>query len=289
MRDALFTNSAEALEYLNDIARCDDSDIDVFEASLALALQEHPGKSIDQYRQHLEKMVMQTQRKYDSLMADNGLPDAADTRILALRHVMTRVNGYAGDAVHYDDIQNADIIRTIDRRLGMPITIAIMAMALAQRLGWALYGLNFPGHFLVRFDAEKGRRIILDPFHLFAEVDAAQMRKLLKENLGIEAELSSEFYEAAEHRDILIRLQNNIKFRLIEAEDYVKALACVQIMKCFAPQEHRLYFDEGILLSRLNQPSAAVTALRQYLEHAPNAKDKIQVLSIINELTAMMH
>lgn len=289
MLEAHFTDAPTALEYLKALGHVADEDIDIFEAALALALQEHPGKSADQYRQHIIKLAAQLREKYSALIEEDGLPEGAETRILALRAVMTRLQGYAGDAVHYDDIQNADIIRCIDRRLGMPITLSIVAIAAALKAGWPVCGLNFPGHFLIRFDGEKGKRYILDAFNLYEEVDAASMRKLLKEHLGAAAELSAAYYEAASAREILIRLQNNIKFRLIEAEDYKGALACVEMMKLFAPQEHRLFFDEGILLSRLERPAAAIDALRAYLDKAPNAKDKMQVLAIINELTASMN
>jgi regulator of sirC expression with transglutaminase-like and TPR domain len=289
MRDAYFIDAPTALEYLKELGSAADEEIDIFEAALALALQEHPGKSADQYRQHIVKLAAQLREKYADLIEEDGLPEGAETRILALRAVMTRLQGYAGDSVHYDDIQNADIIRCIDRRLGMPITLSIVAIAAALKAGWPVCGLNFPGHFLIRFDGEKGKRFILDAFNLFAEVDAASMRQLLKANLGQSAELSAAYYEAASAREILIRLQNNIKFRLIEAEDYTGALACVEVMKLFAPEEYRLLFDEGILLSRLERPSAAIEALRAYLDKTPNAKDKMQVLSIINELTASMN
>jgi regulator of sirC expression with transglutaminase-like and TPR domain len=287
--DTGFTDINGATAYLKKIGELPADQIDLFEGALALALQEHPGKSTDQYRQHIAKISAQLIEKYNELHKEEGLPEGAETQILALRHVMTRVQGYAGDSVQYDDIQNADIIRCIDRRLGMPITIGIIAIAAALKANWPVHGLNFPGHFLLRFDGERGARYILDAFNLFEEVDAASMRKLLKESLGDGAELSAQFYESANARDILIRLQNNIKFRLIEAEDYRAALACVELMKLFAPEEHRLLFDQGILLSKLERPVEAIDVFRLYLDSVPNAKDKMQVLSIINELNGQIN
>lgn len=289
MYEAAFQDAAAALAYLDDVGGRQDVDIDIFEAALALALQEHPGKSVDQYRQHLNKLEDTGQTHLAYAMKEHDLPDGLEAQLMALRHTMNRVNGYAGDPLHYDDVQNADLIRVIDRRLGMPITIGIIALALGRRLGWPLHGLNFPSHFLLRLDGARGQRVILDPFNLFAEVEAHQMRKLLKAKLGAAAELSAAYYEPATNREILLRLQNNIKHRMIEAEEYTKALACVTLMKRFAPQEYRLLFDEGVLLARLDQPAAAVKALRAYIDQTPSGQDRMQALSLINELNAMLN
>lgn len=289
IKEQLFFDPETALMYLEDVGQMPDEDIDLFEATLALAVHDHPGKSVDQYRQHLKKLIEQLQTKFNEFVQNEQLPDNVDTQILSLRHVMCRQNGYAGDMLHYDDLQNADIMRVIDRRLGLPISLGIIALATARACGWEVYGLNFPGHFLIRIDGARGVRHILDPFNLFEEVSAAEMRKLLKDNLGEDAELSSSYYDAASNRDILIRQQNNIKFRLIEAEDYQGALFRVELMKRFAPNEPKLLFDEGVILARLEHHAAAIKALREYMDHSKDGRDRMQVLGLINELSAMLN
>jgi regulator of sirC expression with transglutaminase-like and TPR domain len=240
-----FHDPETALSYLNSAGQCGHDELDLFEIALALAAQDHPGKSVDQYRQHLNKMAYQADEKYRSFVESDGLPEGLDTEILTLRYVLSRQNGYTGDALNYDNLENADLMRVIDRRMGMPISLGIVAIALGVKMGWSIHGLNFPGHFLIRFDGMQGERRILDPHNLFEEIDAAKMRQILKDNLSEEAELSAAYYEPASNRDIALRLQNNIKYRLIDGEDYKGALYRVALMKRFAPNDHRLLFDEG--------------------------------------------
>ncbi len=283
----MFTDVAGATAYLDHIGGLEDGDIDVFEAALALALHDHSGISVDKYRQHLIKMTAQAKGEIERLKQD-GLDDGLDLRCEVIRSVMARLNGYVGDELNYNSIENADLIRVIDRRLGMPITIAVIAIALGRALDWPVEGLNFPGHFLMRVEYA-GKRAILDPFALFKELGAPELRALLKEMAGERAELSAHYYEPASNRDILLRLQNNIKHRAIEAEDYTKALTVIDLMKRFAPQEGRLLFDEGILLVRMEQPAAAVKALQSYVETTPEGPEKWQAIQLMREIGAMLN
>lgn len=281
-----FTQGADALGYLDRIGGMEDARIDIFEGALALALLDHPGISVDKYRQHLNKMLEQA-REEETRLFESGMTDVLTRRCEILRSVMAQKNGYAGDFLSPDNLENADIMRVIDRRLGLPIAIAIVAIALGRAMGWEVHGLNFPGHFLVRVDADGGRAI-LDPFDLFKELSAPDLRALLKKLVGAKAELSAQYYEPATNRNILLRLQNNIKHRAIESEDFERALHVISLMKRIAPQETRLLFDEGIVLARMDRPADAVEALKAYIETTPDGPDKWHALDLMREISAML-
>lgn len=264
------------------LGRVDDDAINLADAALLFAALDHPGISLDRYRAHLKKLVDDTARNFAQMQA-NGIADSAETRLNALRVTMVSDQDYTGDEEDYNNLDNADLVRVIDRRKGMPIALAILYIGTARALGWDAWGLNVPGHFLARLD-HGGQRVIFDPFHGGMVMNAADIRGRLKAVLGPSAELSADYYEPAANRDILIRLQNNRKIRLIEAEEYEAALAVVNALRLFAPGEYRLLLDEGVLCARTDRNQAAIRALEAYIERAPGAEDRHDAALLLDEI-----
>jgi regulator of sirC expression with transglutaminase-like and TPR domain len=156
---------------------------------------------------------------------------------------------------------------------------------LARAQGWQIDGLNFPGHFLVRL--EKGsERVILDPFRGGQEMNAAELRQLLKSVIGKGAELSHNYYNAVASRDVLIRLENNLKARLIEMEEYAQAIIVVEAMEVIAPDEYRTLFDKGILYAKLGHNSQAATALEAYIAKTPDVREKQHATILLHQIRA---
>ncbi len=282
-----FTNIDEALEYLTKLGGMKDEDIDILEAALALSCLNHPGVVLDKYRNHRIRLTDDVKQLHAELLAA-GEPDSLDTKIKCFAEVVTRRHGYIGDDFRYNDLQNADLMRVIDRRLGLPITLSVICIAIGRDLGWPVMGVNFPAHFVLRFDAD-GVRQIVDPFQGCITLAASDLREILKRTMGQNAELSASYYEPATNRDTIIRLQNNIKYRQIEAEDYQGALSTVDIMKRIAPDEYRLDWDAGVLMARLERPGAAIEALERYVTKVPNAKDKHDAAILLQELKSRLN
>src|SRR5690606_35482921 len=178
-------------------------------------------------------------------------PDPADLRVRveALNAAMFGRHGYRGDTESYDDLDNANLLSVIDRRRGLPIALSILYIATARALGWPAEGINFPGHFLVRVDGG-GESALVDPFNGGALRDSADLRALLKGLQGEGAELRPEHYAPAGNRMILLRLQNNIKARLVAAGAFERALAVVERMAMLAPGEPALWHELGALHAR---------------------------------------
>jgi regulator of sirC expression with transglutaminase-like and TPR domain len=282
-----FTGIDGALNYLDEIGRTqDDAQIDLFEGALALSVQNHPGISLDKYRNHRTRLAQDVKEAHAEYLKDH--PDDLAAKIYALAEVFTRKHGYIGDDFRYNDLQNADLIRVIDRRLGLPIALAILCITVGRDLGWPVVGVNFPAHYVIRME-EGGERQIVDPFQGCIVLAAADLRDILKTTLGPKAELSSSYYEPATSRETLVRLQNNIKLRQIEAEDYQSALATVDLMKRVAPDEFRLDLDSGVLLSRMERPAAAIEALERYISKVPNAKDKAEAAALLRQIKGSLN
>ncbi|MDY0029981.1 MAG: transglutaminase-like domain-containing protein [Pseudobdellovibrionaceae bacterium] len=259
-----------------------DDQIPLIDTALYLALENHPGRSLGPYLTHIKKIGEQVAVRYVDLIAA-GAEDNPETKIAALKHVICDQYGYTGDEDTYNDLRNADLIEVIDRRKGLPIALSILAIEAGRAQGWGISGLNFPGHFLLRFD-QGGKRVICDPFHQFRILQASDLRQLLKAVLGEDAELSANLYIEASNREILLRLQNNIKFRQIEKEEYQDALDTVTMMKSFAPQEHRLLLDESVLNARLGNLASAIELVRQYLGAVTDPKDRYDAELLLRTL-----
>ncbi len=224
------TPDAEAL--LKTIGDDPDSGFDLFEGALALAALERPRVDLARYRDHMSKLIQDVER------TTTGKPGTLEERVAALRQVIVIEHGYQGDVATYDDLQNANLMRGIDRRKGLPISLGILYLRTARAQGWAADGLSFPGHFLILLERE-GRRAIVDPFNDCATRDAEDLRRLLKAAIGIDAELAPHHYAVVSDRDVLLRLQNNVKLRLTQLGEGARAVTTIKVMLQFAPTEPR--------------------------------------------------
>jgi regulator of sirC expression with transglutaminase-like and TPR domain len=268
--------------YLIETGERDDSSIDLMLTALAFSAMTHPGLSIDRYKFHTQKLSGDVRKRFQDLL-EGGAEDDVHTRLAALKHIIADQEGYQGDEETYDDLQNADLTRVIDRRKGLPIALAILYIQTGRNNGYVVDGLNFPGHFLCRIE-HGGVRVIFDPFMRCQVMEASDLRQLVKRIKGANAELSVDYYAPASNRDILIRLQNNIKLRLIEAEDYKGALHIVEMMRLIDPAEYRLLFDAGVLFAKTGQRRAAIEVLEEYLMHATNRFDRQDAENILRQL-----
>ena len=164
------TASGEAESALAALASLPDKAIDPAEAALNLSALGGRVTDSDPYRQHLSEIVSAVREVHGGSLS---------SRIEALNDVICCNFGYHGDTETYDDLDNADLARVIDRRKGLPVTLGILYLHAARAQGWRAAGLGFPCHFLIRIEGD-GEAQVVDPFHAGRILDAAGMRMLLK-------------------------------------------------------------------------------------------------------------
>jgi regulator of sirC expression with transglutaminase-like and TPR domain len=282
MNSSATADPVSLMKILQDIGTQRDEAIDLARTALYLAAMEQPGLSLERYETHLKRMTEEVRERHEALL-QAGAGDNAETRLAAMKHIVADKHGYNGDNETYDDLQNASLIRVIDRRRGMPIALGILYIQIGRSLGWAVQGLNVPGHFVCRIDQDASR-LIFDPFNQCNLLIAPDLRKLVKQSLGPNAELSSTYYEPAGNRTILLRLQNNIKLRRIESEDYEGALHVVEAMQAIDPQEYRLLLDAGVLYARTNRLQNAIESLENYIGKAPGDRDRHEAAMLLQQI-----
>jgi len=181
-----------------------------------------------------------------------------------LSEVIARSYAYRGDSETYDDLQNADLVRVIERRKGLPVALAILYLHVARAQGWEGEGLAFPGHFLIRVGIE-GVRHVVDPFNDGSVRAAADLRALLQRVLGQTAELSPSYFDAVSDRDVLLRLENNVRLRLAKREDWAGTARSLDRMLAIGPDRADLLFEAGQLNVRLDKRRAAIAAFERIL------------------------
>lgn len=274
-------------DYLDQITEDPKADYDIAFAAVALGARNYPGRVLERYINHIKQLHDCTAERHTELVMAGALDDI-DTRIAAIKYALFEKYGYQGDTESYDSLQNANLIEVIERRKGLPVALGILFMSCAAAQGWEAEGLNFPAHFILRMDMDGDRRI-LDPFNGVKVLAAPDLRDLVKTFLGPRAELSASFYEAVQPVDVLIRLQNNLKLRLIDMEQYDEALAVVKQISAIAPHEKRFFLDEGVLLAKLGQRHDAIDKLEEYLGTDVSWRERQDIEAFIHELRTTLH
>ena len=135
----------------------DEATLDLAGTARLFAALERPQEDLAPYRRHLDRLVADVAGLAVVLGAEDSLPD----RLATLQGVLVEKHGYLGDETDYDNLDNADLLRVIDRRRGLPVALGILYLHCARRRGWEAAGLAFPGHFLVRLSL-RGERAIID-------------------------------------------------------------------------------------------------------------------------------
>ena len=267
--------------FLRELGASGERVLPIAEAALALASFERPRVAFRRYRDHLRLLARDVGRH-------QGAAGDLAARTHALNEIILLKNGYSGDELSYDDLQNASLMRVVDRRKGLPVALGILYIHAARAQGWDIAGLAFPGHFLVGL-ANGAERVIVDPFHGGQICGAAELRELLKAAAGPDSELSPEHYMTVSDRDVLLRLQNNLKARLLQAQHHERALAVIETMLMLAPDLAELWREAGMLHRHLGNMRAAGAALEQYIVRAPEGSARHQAAAILQQLRARLN
>ncbi len=270
------TLDPDLADALRAVGAADDDAIDLAGTALLLARAGRPDTAAEPYRRHLEQLVAD--------VGDYaGRGDELERRHEALVQVIARRYGYAGTLEAFDTLDAANLMRAIDRRSGLPVTLGILYIDVARKLGWSAVGIDFPGRFLVRLEAGGVRRMI-DPFDLGGAVDAVGLRKRLKELAGEDAELKPQYYNAMSARAVLLRLEGNIRVRLVAQQRWEEAAAVIARMLLIAPADAALWREQGMLQARLDRVQAAIASLEESLRRCDEEPARYRTSALIQEL-----
>jgi regulator of sirC expression with transglutaminase-like and TPR domain len=212
---------------LDQLGLLDDEEIELDRAALVLSALDHEGVDLDPYLDLLDDIA-------DRLEEVAAQADTLEKKGAALKQVLGDEYGFIGDAVAYGAPVNADLIRVLDRKQGLPVSLSILYVSAARRMGWSAWALNTPGHVLVRLGQE--RFMLLDPFHGGKPVTRGELEAIVRGFTGETGEVRPEYLAPIPNRAVLVRLLTNQASRAVQAGDGDRALAVHERMARIAPE-----------------------------------------------------
>lgn len=256
-----------------------DEAIDLATAALLVAAEEYPQLSPAAYTRRLDLLA---ERVHDHL-ADENAPLVV---LQEMNQVLFQQEGLHGNTEDYYDPRNSFLNDVLDRRIGIPLTLSIIYLEVGWRLGLPLNGINFPGHFLVRFKGE-ALDVAVDPFQAGRIRFPDDMQELLDRLYGGMVPMSPEFLRPASRKDMIVRLLSNLKgIYFSNTRDDERALAAVERILLVRPEAVDEIRDRGILLARNGQVDEALDDLHHYLDLAPDAPDTERIRLLLDHLTS---
>jgi len=261
--------------------------IDLAHACLLIAEDAYPGLEVERYLGEIERMAMRLRGR---LPKDDG----AEERVVALNQYLFEDLGYWGNTEAYYDPRNSYLNEVIDRKTGIPISLAVIYLEVGRRIGLPLEGVSFPGHFLVRLRV-RGGMLVLDPFSGGAPQSQDELRARLERviprsaagNLPVSELPLDQFLEPASTRQILARMLRNLKGIYRETDKPERLLEVLNRILVVVPEASTELRDRGLVYQRLECYRAAYKDLTDYVEREPDAPDYYEVRARLTELSTL--
>ncbi|HTM62429.1 MAG TPA: tetratricopeptide repeat protein [Burkholderiales bacterium] len=275
-----------SLDAFEKVLACDDINIDLAHACLLIAQDAYPELHVERYLGDIERMAMRLR----GLMPATSAPEE---RVAVLNQFLFEDLGFRGNTEEYYDPRNSYLNDVLDRKVGIPISLSVVYMAVGRRVGLPLEGVSFPGHFLVRLRMRAGV-LVLDPFTGGAPQSEADLRERLQrvipagatDNVPISELPLDQFIEAASNRQILARVLRNLKAIYRETDKPERMLEVLNRMLLVAPESTADLRERGIVYQRLECFRAALKDLSDYVEREPDAPDMDEVRTRLVEVSA---
>lgn len=253
-----------------------EKELDLARAALFVAQAEYPQLALEPYLIRLDAMAEEVR---DGLNGETAPPVV----ITEISKVLFERHGMRGNRDHYYDPKNSFLNDVLDRGLGIPLTLGIVYLEVAWRVGLNLEGVAFPGHFLLRQPGE-AVSLLIDPYHQGVVRFEDQAQEVLDQQYGGMVRLQDAHLNRASKRDMIVRLLVNLKSIYQKDGDHSRALQVVELLLAVHPTAPSEIRDRGVLLARLGRPEEALAQLETYLTFAPDAGDVMQVEALVRDI-----
>jgi regulator of sirC expression with transglutaminase-like and TPR domain len=246
------------------------------QVALAIAEEEYPRLDTEEYLVRLDRLAERVRRKAPA----SGRTVMA---LHALRKVLFEEEGLQGNEAEYGDPRNSFLNDVLDRRLGIPISLSVVYMEVARRIGLTLAGVGFPGHFLAKHVSATGTEFFVDAFNGGELLSADECVARYRARTG-GRDLDRRYLDAVAPRQILARMLHNLKRSYLERKDDVRAYWVLDRLLLLAPGQLETLRDRGLVSARLGVAAAAERDLESYLSGAPAATDAADVRRVLADV-----
>jgi regulator of sirC expression with transglutaminase-like and TPR domain len=257
----------KSLEYFSMLVQQDDS-IPLFEAALAIGQHTEPDLDLETVQEEVDTLAAKLLQR---------LPDDVShvQKLRMLNHYFYNELGFSGNINDYYLPDNSYLHRVLEMRRGIPISLAVLYMELAQQIGLNVKGISFPGHFLMKLSVQSGE-IVLDPFNGTSlsreELEERIEPYILQQEFPDDFQLSA-YLQTASPRDILVRMLRNLKGLFMQQERWQRLLEVQERLLILLPKDIAERRDRGLAYANLECPQAALQDIEAYIEQRPYAMD----------------
>ena len=262
----------------------DEDRISLERAALTIARMEYPELQTAPYIRLLDQLG----KRVDALLPATPEPP---NFILALNQVLFEEEGFQGNVDEYYDPRNSFLNDVLDRKLGIPITLALVYMEVGGRVGFPLFGVGLPGHFLLKHYEVDGREILIDAFNGGDILDTNDCQERLDAIYSGQLTFQPEFLQTVSRRQMLTRMLNNLRGIYISSRNLRKAAQAVDLILALHPRSAEDMKQRGLLRLATGQLRAAADDLENYIRMSPEASDADEMrqtaLSIRRKLASM--
>ncbi len=250
---------------------------DLLEASLLVARHAQPSLVTAEYTWLIDSWATELAERLQ------GLPDAR-AKLKKINDFLFRELGFSGNHDDYYDPRNNMINHVIERRKGIPITMAVLYITLAQRVGLDVVGASFPGHFLVKMNLDEGL-IVLDPFNKGVSLGEDDLKTLLEyNNLNTDTDMLSVSLRTATPEETIQRMLRNLKSVYIKEKRQESALEILNLMLTINPKLTEERRERGLLLRDMGCHHTALLDLNDYMERSKKEERIAEIRPIIVDL-----
>ncbi len=251
-----------------------DDEIELERAAATIALIAYPELAIDPVVDRIQELA----ERVRSHVGAEGDPQA---RRAALERVLFADLALRGNDADYYDPRNSFLNDVLERRLGIPITLSVLYIAVGRRAGMNIEGVGFPGHFLARVHLGPRESVLVDPFAQGREVSDRDLQALLSHIAGRDTAVPREYLMRSSNRDVLARMLGNLRGIYASRGDVIKTLEVMEWLVLAQPENATLKRDRGLLYYRLGSLEAAASDLQAYLLAVPRAEDRAAIEQIV--------
>lgn len=246
--------------------------VDLARVALAIARIESPRLDANRALAELDRIGERTST------ALAALGDATvRARIAEINRIVYDLEGFSGDVDRYDDVRNSLLHVVMDRRVGIPISLAVVYITVARRAGLDVFGVSFPGHFLLRVPAdagdESGQPLVLDPFDHGRELSADRLRVLLAAHAGSDVDWNDALVAPATPRQMAVRMLNNLKRLYVGTRSFQQAWLATDALVNIGGRDLEDVRDRGLLAYHIDDYTSALTDIEEYLQAQDRARE----------------
>jgi regulator of sirC expression with transglutaminase-like and TPR domain len=277
-----YTASAELIDDFSVFVapELEDEKIDLIRAALLIARGEYPSLDIEVYATRVEELA----RRVAALASDLH----PQRTLGALQHVLFEEVRLRGNREDYYDPRNSFLNDVLDRGLGIPISLSIVYMEVARRVGLHLFGVGLPGHFLLKRYNEDGQEVLIDCFNRGDILSRQDCQSRLDEVYSGEMTMRPEFLRPISRRQILTRMLNNLKAVYLSTRNFRKALPIADLILVIHPQSPEDVKQRALLRYSMGLHRLAAEDLDDYLKLSPHASDAEDIRQMTLSIRRML-